>query len=95
MAAAAKSAKATARATNLLRVIAEVPGRWRRYAERYRQGIDGARRADPERPRRLESGDGNAAGPPGVGCLNTRAIPAEPCAADRRTLGVLALERLR
>ncbi len=38
------------------------PGRRRRYAERDRQGVDGARRADTERSRRLESGDGDAAG---------------------------------
>jgi hypothetical protein len=43
----------TARATDLLPVIAEVRAAGRRHAERDRQDVDGARRADPERPRRL------------------------------------------
>ena len=53
-------------------MIAEIPGRRRRDAERDRQGVDGARRADTEWPRRLESGDGDAAGSPSAGRLNTR-----------------------
>ena len=60
---------ATARATDLLPVIAEVRAAGG-YAERARQGVDGARRADTEPPRRLESGDGDAAGSPGAGRLN-------------------------
>jgi hypothetical protein len=72
MAAAAKSAKATARATDRLPVIARGPGGRRRHAERDRQGVDGARRTDPERPGRLKSGDGDAAGSPSAR-LNTRA----------------------
>jgi hypothetical protein len=40
------------------------PGCRRCYAERDRQGVDGARHPDTERPRRLESGDGDAAGSP-------------------------------
>jgi hypothetical protein len=48
------------------------PGRRRRHAERDRQGVDGARRADPERPRCLESGDGDAAGSPSAS-LSARA----------------------
>jgi hypothetical protein len=66
MAAAAKFAKATARATDLLPVIARGSGRWRRHADRDYQGVDGARRADTEWPRRLQSGDGDAIGPPGA-----------------------------
>jgi DNA invertase Pin-like site-specific DNA recombinase len=71
MAAAAKSAKATARATDLLPVIAEV----RAAGVATLSGIAKAltARGVPERPRRLESGDGDAAGSPGAGRLNTRA----------------------
>ena len=64
-----------ARTTRGRRTFAEGPGRRRRHAERDRQGVDGARRADTERPWCLESGDGDAAGSPGAGGLGAARTP--------------------
>jgi DNA invertase Pin-like site-specific DNA recombinase len=74
MAAAAKSAKATARATDLPPGDRRGPGRRRRYAERDRQGVDGAglcrprAAAAPAVRRRVMRLDRR-----GAGRLNTRA----------------------
>ena len=91
MAAAAKSAKAMARATDLLPVIAEVRAAGVATLSGIAKALTARGVPTPSGPRRLES----AAGSPGAGRLKTRATPAEPCTADRRTLRVLALERLR
>jgi hypothetical protein len=72
MAAASKSAKATARATDLLPVIAEIRAAGVPTLTGIAKAMNGARRADTERPRRLESGDGDVAGSPNAR-LNTRA----------------------
>ena len=95
MAAAAKSAKATARATDLLPVIAEVRAAGVATLSGIAKALTARGVPTPSGPQRLESGNSDATGSPGAGRLNTRVSPAEPCAADRRTLWVLALERLR
>jgi DNA invertase Pin-like site-specific DNA recombinase len=65
MAAAAKSAKATARATDLLPVIAEVRAAGVATLSGIAKALTARGVPTPSGPRRLESGDGDAAGSPG------------------------------
>ncbi len=86
MAAAAKSAKATARATDLLPVIAEVRAAGVATLSGIAKALTARGVTTPSGRGVWSPATGDAAGSPGAGRLNTRATPAEPCAADRRTL---------